>query len=99
MHFVLLLKPQINLSFVAEPRGGAQDDFDSVLKGYYDSIRGKNRLIGRNRRLKKAGLVKTEFQDDSKKGAAFFAVCRGKVCHFFFLVSVIGVQLKGAIRS
>ncbi|CAF1927266.1 unnamed protein product [Brassica napus] len=62
-----------------EPRGGAQDDFDSVLKGYYDSIRGKNRLIGRNRRLKKAGLVKTEFQDDSKKGAAFFAVCRGKV--------------------
>uniref|UniRef100_M4EAN1 DNA 5'-3' helicase FANCJ n=1 Tax=Brassica campestris TaxID=3711 RepID=M4EAN1_BRACM len=62
-----------------EPRGGAQDEFDSVLKGYYDSIRGKNRLIGRNRRLKKAGLVKTEAQDDSKKGAAFFAVCRGKV--------------------
>ncbi|CAF2084546.1 unnamed protein product [Brassica napus] len=62
-----------------EPRGGAQDEFDSVLKGYYDSIRGKNRLIGRNRRLKKAGLVKTEAQDDSKKGAAFFAVFRGKV--------------------
>lgn len=87
------------MSFVTEPRGGAQDEFDSVLKGYYDSIRGKNRLIGRNRRLKKAGLVKTEAQDDSKKGAAFFAVFRGKVCHFSFLISIIGVQLKGAIRS
>ncbi|XP_024007819.1 Fanconi anemia group J protein homolog [Eutrema salsugineum] len=62
-----------------EPRGGAQDEFDSVLKGYYDSIRGKHRMIGRNRRAKKAGLVKTESQDDFKKGAAFFAVCRGKV--------------------
>ncbi|CAH8332947.1 unnamed protein product [Eruca vesicaria subsp. sativa] len=62
-----------------EPRGGAQDEFDSVLKGYYDSILGKNKLIGRNRRFKKAGLVKTEAQDDSKKGAAFLAVCRGKV--------------------
>ncbi|KAG2303418.1 hypothetical protein Bca52824_032069 [Brassica carinata] len=65
--------------YVGGAEGGAQDEFDSVLKGYYDSIRGKNRLIGRNRRLKKAGLVKTEAQDDSKKGAAFFAVCRGKV--------------------
>ncbi|VVA92008.1 unnamed protein product [Arabis nemorensis] len=66
-------------TIVPEPRGGAQDEFDSVLKGYYDSIRGKNRLIGRNRRAKKAGPVKTETQDDSKKGAAFLAVCRGKV--------------------
>ncbi|AEE30014.1 RAD3-like DNA-binding helicase protein [Arabidopsis thaliana] len=62
-----------------EPRGGAQDEFDSVLKGYYDSIRGKNKIIGRNRRAKKAGPIKTETQDDSKKGAAFLAVCRGKV--------------------
>ncbi|KAL1219740.1 Regulator of telomere elongation helicase 1 [Cardamine amara subsp. amara] len=62
-----------------EPRGGAQEEFDSVLKGYYDSIRGKNRLIGRNRRVKKVGPIKTETQDDSKKGAAFLAVCRGKV--------------------
>jgi len=67
---------------VAEPRGGAQDEFDSVLKGYYDSIRGKNKIIGRNRRAKKAGPIKTETQDDSKKGAAFLAVCRGKVCFF-----------------
>ncbi|KFK44187.1 hypothetical protein AALP_AA1G226000 [Arabis alpina] len=65
--------------FFVEPRGGAQDEFDSVLKGYYDSISGKNRLIGRNRRAKKAGPVKTETRDDSKKGAAFLAVCRGKV--------------------
>ncbi|XP_019099113.1 PREDICTED: Fanconi anemia group J protein homolog [Camelina sativa] len=62
-----------------EPRGGAQEEFDSVLKGYYDSIRGKNRFTGRNKRVKKAWTIKTETQDDSKKGAAFLAVCRGKV--------------------
>ncbi|CAH8357116.1 unnamed protein product [Eruca vesicaria subsp. sativa] len=56
-----------------EPRGGTTGEFESVLKGYYDCIRGKKRLIGRNRR---AGT-----QDDSKKGggAAFLSVCRGKV--------------------
>ncbi|KFK44185.1 hypothetical protein AALP_AA1G225800 [Arabis alpina] len=57
-----------------EPRGGTTDEFPSVLKEYYDSISGNNRLIGGNRRVKKA-----EAQDDSKKGAAFLAVCRGKV--------------------
>ncbi|XP_019094422.1 PREDICTED: Fanconi anemia group J protein homolog [Camelina sativa] len=62
-----------------EPRGGATDDFETVLKEYYDSISGKNRLIGRNRRVKKAGSVVTEAQDDYKKGSAFLAVCRGKV--------------------
>ncbi|CAN7025921.1 unnamed protein product [Brassica oleracea var. botrytis] len=54
-----------------EPRGGATGEFENVLKGYYDCIGGKNRLIGRNRR---AGT-----RVDSKKGGAFLAVCRGKV--------------------
>ncbi|EOA37435.1 hypothetical protein CARUB_v10011496mg [Capsella rubella] len=62
-----------------EPRGGATDEFETVLKEYYDSISGNNRLIGRNSRVKKAGSVVTEAQDDYKKGSAFLAVCRGKV--------------------
>ncbi|VYS46712.1 unnamed protein product [Arabidopsis thaliana] len=62
-----------------EPRGGSKDDFETVLKEYYDSISGKNRLIGRNSSVKKAGSVITEAQDDSKRGSAFLAVCRGKV--------------------
>ncbi|AAF80633.1 F2D10.24 [Arabidopsis thaliana] len=61
-----------------EPRGGSKDDFETVLKEYYDSISGKNRLIGRNSSVKKAGSVITEAQDDSKRGSAFLAVCRGK---------------------
>lgn len=83
----------------AEPRGGAQEEFDSVLKDYYDSIRGKNRLIGRNRRAKKTGTVKTETQNDSKKGAAFLAVFRGKVCVSYVLVSIIDIQLNRTIQS
>lgn len=67
---LLLLKNLKSLS--AEPRGGATGEFENVLKGYYDCIGGKNRLIGRNRR---AGT-----RVDSKKGGAFLAVCRGKVC-------------------
>ncbi|KAG7597750.1 Helicase superfamily 1/2 ATP-binding domain DinG/Rad3-type, partial [Arabidopsis suecica] len=65
--------------FFIEPRGGAKDDFETVLKEYYDSISGKNRSNGRNIRVKKAGSVITEAQDDSKRGSAFLAVCRGKV--------------------
>ncbi|ESQ36848.1 hypothetical protein EUTSA_v10009567mg, partial [Eutrema salsugineum] len=51
---------------------------DVNLQGYYYFIRGKHTSIGRNRRAKKAGFVKTESQDDLKKGAAFLAVFRGK---------------------
>ncbi|OAP17582.1 hypothetical protein AXX17_AT1G21770 [Arabidopsis thaliana] len=60
-----------------EPRGGSKDDFETVLKEYYDSISGKNRLIGRNSSVKKAGSVITEAQDDSKRGSAFLAVSEG----------------------
>ncbi|KAF2535000.1 hypothetical protein F2Q68_00019327 [Brassica cretica] len=52
-----------------EPRGGATGEFENVLKGYYDCIGGKKRLIGRNRR---AGT-----RVDSKKGGAFLAVSEG----------------------
>ncbi|CAE5958086.1 unnamed protein product [Arabidopsis arenosa] len=60
-----------------EPRGGAKDDFETVLKEYYDSISGKNRSNGRNIRAKKAGSVITEAQEDSKRGSAFLAVSEG----------------------
>ncbi|XP_059635149.1 uncharacterized protein LOC132277322 isoform X2 [Cornus florida] len=71
-------------SLFVEPRGGNQDEFEAVLKGYYDSIRQGNKLAnGRKRGVKKMDLNKlnaTQCTEISKKeGAAFLAVCRGKV--------------------
>ncbi|XP_011100424.1 Fanconi anemia group J protein [Sesamum indicum] len=71
-------------SFFVEPRGSTQDSFERVLKGYYNSIRqGRRQVSGRKIRGKKLGLTNgnmVESQKDSKKdGAAFLAVCRGKV--------------------
>ncbi|XP_020529996.1 Fanconi anemia group J protein isoform X2 [Amborella trichopoda] len=64
-----------------EPRG-SQDDFHSVLKGYYDSIRGFERVVPR--KLKKGHNRQFQFSHEyvsnpQKGGAAFLAVCRGKV--------------------
>ncbi|KAJ4776888.1 hypothetical protein LUZ62_061145 [Rhynchospora pubera] len=63
-----------------EPRGSAEE-FDSAMKGYYDAIAGKNKppskktgrkQISKNRVIKNSVLA-------VQKGAAFLAVCRGKV--------------------
>ncbi|KAM4130138.1 hypothetical protein ACJW30_01G078200 [Castanea mollissima] len=66
-----------------EPRGGSQDDFEPVLKGYYDSIRlGNKPAFGRKSRVKKTDLNHfntVESPENLKKGAAFLAVFRGKV--------------------
>nr|DAD46536.1 TPA_asm: hypothetical protein HUJ06_016473 [Nelumbo nucifera] len=65
-----------------EPRGN-QDEFEPVLKGYYDAIHGGTRLSsGKSRRGKKQGTNHSDLaspQNCSKRGAAFLAVCRGKV--------------------
>lgn len=70
-------------SLFVEPRGGNQDDFDDTLKGYYDSIRqGGKTDIGRKKKGKNLGLKNlkaTQRPETSKNGAAFLAVCRGKV--------------------
>ncbi|XP_057986732.1 uncharacterized protein LOC110654397 isoform X2 [Hevea brasiliensis] len=72
-------------SFFVEPRGGSQeDDFDSVLKGYHDSIHQRNKhAVGRKRRVKKVDLNHFKAieptENSEKGGAAFLAVCRGKV--------------------
>ncbi|CAK9325115.1 unnamed protein product [Citrullus colocynthis] len=69
-------------SLFVEPRGGAQEDFDSILKGYYDTIRlGDNFAVGKKRRGKK---VKPNHPyvvgcENPKEGAALLAVFRGKV--------------------
>lgn len=66
-----------------EPRGGSQDDFEPMLKDYYDTISGsKKPAVGRKGRGKKLGLNNCDSVDCagiSKEGAAFLAVCRGKV--------------------
>ncbi|MED6206845.1 hypothetical protein PIB30_030513, partial [Stylosanthes scabra] len=66
-----------------EPRAGGQDDFESTLKGYYDSIHhGKKPGSGRKRRSKVHSnhLHPVDSQEGCKKGgAALLGVCRGKV--------------------
>ncbi|MED6206439.1 hypothetical protein PIB30_026649 [Stylosanthes scabra] len=66
-----------------EPRAGGQDDFESTLKGYYDSIRhGKRPGSGRKRRIKVYSnhFHPVDSQEGCKKGgAALLGVCRGKV--------------------
>ncbi|KAJ7957983.1 Fanconi anemia group J protein-like protein [Quillaja saponaria] len=71
-------------SLFVEPRGGNQDEFELVLKGYYDSIHCRNNpAVGRKRKVKKVNVNPFNAVDSlrvSKKGgAALLAVCRGKV--------------------
>ncbi|EXB56322.1 Fanconi anemia group J-like protein [Morus notabilis] len=73
-----------NKSLFVEPRGASQEDFESVLKDYYDAIYGVNRpLSGRRKRiksLKNNDLAAAQCANStSTKGAALLAVCRGKV--------------------
>nr|GMC88611.1 Fanconi anemia group J protein homolog [Ipomoea batatas] len=61
-----------------EPRG-SQEEFESVLKGYYESIhQGRKPVLGR-RKGRKSEKNLSGSSEDNKKGAAFLAVCRGKV--------------------
>ena len=81
--WILLIRLKIWSSGIcAEPRGGNQEEFDNVLKGYYDSVsQGKKPAVGRKRRMKKTDdnvIESTEFTN--REGAAFLAVFRGKVC-------------------
>ncbi|XP_007018074.2 PREDICTED: Fanconi anemia group J protein isoform X1 [Theobroma cacao] len=64
-----------------EPRGGNQEEFDTVLKGYYDSVSGgKEPGLGRKKRIKKADHNAIESTEvTNHEGAAFLAVFRGKV--------------------
>ncbi|GJV09595.1 fanconi anemia group J protein [Tanacetum coccineum] len=65
-----------------EPRG-AQEDFENVLKDYYDTIRQGNKPTTTGRRRGKKvdaiGCSATMSNGNIKKGATFLAVCRGKV--------------------
>lgn len=77
-----------------EPRGGSQDDFEPVLKGYYNAVhRGCKPVVPRKKRLKKEDLNQSNQMDTAKKlkkdGAAFFAVCRGKVNSYFNFISCL----------
>ncbi|XP_004301629.1 PREDICTED: Fanconi anemia group J protein homolog [Fragaria vesca subsp. vesca] len=72
-------------SLFVEPGGGDQEEFEFVLKGYYDSIRRGNKpTFGRNKGANKK-LTQSSFtavkcaQKNNTDGAALLAVCRGKV--------------------
>ncbi|KDO85138.1 hypothetical protein CISIN_1g000814mg [Citrus sinensis] len=67
-----------------EPKGGSQEDFEIVLKHYYNSIsQGSKCAVVRKKRVKREGnndLNTIESQENAnKKGASFLAVCRGKI--------------------
>ncbi|KAK8646355.1 hypothetical protein V6N13_120144 [Hibiscus sabdariffa] len=64
-----------------EPRGGNQEKFETVLKGYYDLVsRGKKPTIQRKRRAKRTNdNVNEPAEVTNRGGAAFLAVFRGKV--------------------
>lgn len=74
-------------SLFLEPRGGKQERFNEILKGYYDSIsQDVKPEVGRKRKGKNLGLKslqETESTELSNNGAALLAVCRGKVLNFF----------------
>ncbi|KAI0514106.1 hypothetical protein KFK09_010140 [Dendrobium nobile] len=65
-----------------EPRGST-NEFEPVLRGYYDTIYGKSKNVpGKVRLGLKRSLKHSGFKDSHQnlsKGAAFLAVCRGKV--------------------
>lgn len=71
------------LDFCLEPRGSSQEGFQPLLKNYYNSIRqSTRRAIGRKIRCKKSDMKsgdKVKSPKTTKLGAAFLAVCRGKV--------------------
>ncbi|XP_020079975.1 Fanconi anemia group J protein homolog [Ananas comosus] len=64
-----------------EPRG-TFEEFEPVLKCYYDAILGKKKAgpgKGRNGSKRTSDTTKASSQNHVKGGAAFLAVCRGKV--------------------
>ncbi|KAK3427328.1 hypothetical protein EUGRSUZ_F03572 [Eucalyptus grandis] len=70
-------------SLFVEPRGGNQEGFEPVLKGYHDAIRQGNKVVAdknrRTKRLEHTQSSKVGSSGELKKGAAFLAVCRGKL--------------------
>ncbi|XP_050378361.1 uncharacterized protein LOC126795593 [Argentina anserina] len=68
-----------------EPGGGEQEEFEFVLKSYYDSISwGKKPVFGRikgaNKKLTQSSFTAVKCaQKNNIDGAALLAVCRGKV--------------------
>uniref|UniRef100_A0A0D9XGH8 Helicase ATP-binding domain-containing protein n=1 Tax=Leersia perrieri TaxID=77586 RepID=A0A0D9XGH8_9ORYZ len=64
-----------------EPRGSTEE-LEPVLKGYYNAILGKappKKGRGGAKQIVKNRVTKGSSQDSAKGGAAFLAVCRGKV--------------------
>ncbi|KAH9626953.1 hypothetical protein KSS87_005722 [Heliosperma pusillum] len=64
-----------------EPRGGSQEDLETELNGYYSSIRGVKPTLGKRKKAKKVdpNVCNDTNSQDTCEGAAFLAVCRGKI--------------------
>lgn len=73
-------------SFVSEPKGSAEE-LEPVLKEYYDTILGKAHVKkgrGGTKQIVKNQVSKNSSQKSAKAGAAFLAVCCGKVLQCLF---------------
>lgn len=96
IHFCSMIENLKSLLACAEPRGGSQDDFESVLKDYYDSIGGGNKPANGRRKMvnrlvfSRSPAIK-HAENSNSQGAAFLAVCRGKVC----MVLYFKIRKKG----
>uniref|UniRef100_A0A0E0QUU1 Helicase ATP-binding domain-containing protein n=1 Tax=Oryza rufipogon TaxID=4529 RepID=A0A0E0QUU1_ORYRU len=67
--------------YQTEPRGSTEE-LEPVLKGYYNAILGKvppKKGRGGAKQIVKNRVTKDSSQESAKGGAAFLAVCRGKV--------------------
>lgn len=75
----------------AEPKAGSQEDFELILKDYYNSVLlGKKPAAGRKKKIKKGGIndvnANESHENTKKYGAGFLAVCRGKVKFMFHII-------------
>ena len=73
---------------ISEPRGSTEE-LEPELKGYYNSILGKAPLKkgrGGAKQIVKNGVTKNSSHESTKGGAAFLAVCRGKVLILYICV-------------
>ena len=71
---------------MSEPRGN-QDNFEPILSGYYSAIRGEKKRVVRKlkdgrKQVDNPSSSKEGVEVRSKGGAAFLAVCRGKVASY-----------------
>lgn len=85
--------------FLPEPRGNT-DQFELVLQSYYDAVNSDTRTPNKVRKVRSEMRLNSNRQNASlntrgkASGAAFLAVCRGKVSSKFFACWLLAARLS-----